>query len=478
MVTCAVDNVAIPIDEAIELWTNIWIKKEYDGDYFICGDCDGVYHHDDQWSVSRWHETRLVCESCRNDNYFQCHCCNERYHDDYANTVEDYGKVCDYCRESWDFFTCNNCWCGFHIDYSNTIWNNIYCNGCYSNNEDDDSESEPKDGIIEKTSVVDITNLPEQVPYNIPEDVQEFLSDFYDENKCDFDTLYKYKDIDESSFISHDNEQAKVLVKQWIWCWHWNLSYIYNYETRLNQYKDILSSKWVDVTYEYIDVMWKKKTRVESIMSIWEKFKRTLGDDFSQTKPDKKDFGAEWFTVRISNDNDHKLRLAEANDVAFSSCQIKCNRKTYSRWIHDWFLNWCNIPVSIMQWDNLLWRQLCRLMLDEEWNEYLFLDRLYTNSSLSDVKAKLYVEIAKRLNKTRDLAIPRYSEHDNYSVYDRLRWSFNFENWKSLRTPSRKMNFIRRWYYHDSKTRTYENDNRIYDKIYRDNCYIIKKATD
>jgi hypothetical protein len=43
-------------------------------------------------------------------------------------------------------------------------------------------------------------------------------------------------------------------------------------------------------------------------------------------EPDKKDYVKTGFDLVLSNDLDHKIKLADANDYVFSSCQNKSNR--------------------------------------------------------------------------------------------------------------------------------------------------------
>ena len=74
--------------------------------------------------------------------------------------------------------------------------------------------------MIEKTSSPNVNHLTEQVAYDTPEEVKEFLANFYNMDESDFRYLYKHRDIDESFFITHDNEQAKLMVKQWVGCSH------------------------------------------------------------------------------------------------------------------------------------------------------------------------------------------------------------------------------------------------------------------
>jgi hypothetical protein len=50
----------------------------------------------------------------------------------------------------------------------------------------------------------------------------------------------------------------------------------------------------------------------------------TIAKDYDE--PDKKHYVKTGFDLCLSNDLNHKIKLADANDYVFSSCQNKSNR--------------------------------------------------------------------------------------------------------------------------------------------------------
>ena len=465
MVVCDISQESIPIDQAYVYKTGKYIKKEYEDTYKICDDCGSIYANDDDWIRIGHNQDERVCEDCR-DEYFYCDDCNHYYHNDESYSIYDGDKyVCDRCYND-SYWSCSDCGCNVHNDdlyERNWDW---YCESCLDNHPADDDDCEEKDWLImggDKDY-----ELPKQTAYEAPTEVLSFINNFYDDWRSKF-TLYKRKDIQASTTVEFDDKASIRLFD-----WRKKASYVS--EQKFLKYANTMAinSSGVNVEYEYVDIMGVKRTRTESIMSVRDYYKKTLGSKFPAPQPDKNTFAKlNWFEITLSNDCKHKVELAEANGREFSSCQTSDNRDWYARGMHDWFTNGCNVPIAIKLQGKIVGRQLCRLMIDKDWKEYMFLDRLYLNSNYSQLKKKLHNDIAKRLRTMYDLAIPNRSEHDS-PVSEYLYDTFHSEwaNWPvSLRQPTRVLEQIKRGYYHDSYTRTYEYNGQVYDKI-RDKNYI------
>ena len=474
MVKCEITWNEIPKRDAVEVdelcWSKRYVHKDYKECWAKCDDCLEIYNAEDEWQEVYWWST--VCQKCLDENYTLCYDCDNYKPSDSCSYYDWVNRVlCDGCVND-NYRECNECWNYYEIGDMHT-WDDdeYYCEECIGWHIDDDNgnwEWEYKDWVIQTTN----TNgdLPKQTPYACPEKLQKRLREFYSSWRDIKDqNLHKRKDVKLEWVVALKSYLALKLFnhrKKW---WNMSLSSIYYNAFKYNKTEPV-ACDWVQITYSYVDIMGKKKERTESIMSIYEYYKKMCWDKFDRLKPNKDEFIKESFNVVLDNNLDHKLALACENDNAFHSCQTSDNVDCYSRGMRDWFNNDCNIPIAIMVWKKIVGRQLCRLMIDWKWNEYLFLDRLYLNDRYWDYKKFLYVEIAKRLRKHFALAIPTHSQHDK-PISDYLYDDFNKDrnqDWVSLRQPLRWYLDIHRWYYHDSFTQTRETGWMLYDKIAKD----------
>ena len=462
-VLCEITWDTIAIDEAVDIWDWKFVKKEFEATRKRCADCWKVFDESnkERKRVRNWD---IVCLQCIDNDYFTCQCCDEFYPNDQKHETHGWDFVCDTCRNE-EYFYCHDCGWLFHNDDSHEYNDDYYCYDCIDRARDEDENLETKDGVIITTKSDE--KLPKQTPYECPENIHKRLKNFYyDLKPIHKQTLRKRKDIKLSSSIQLQSDLSFSLFNRRKWWLDIDIDREYMEAMKYSKTRAI-SYDWVKVKYEFIDIMWKRKEREESIMSIREYYKKLLWDKFTTSKPDKADFTKDTFEVELSNDLDHKMKLAEENDDAFHSCQTPENVNNYSKGMRDWFWNGCNIPVAVKSDWKIVGRQLCRLMIDNKWNEFLFLDRLYLNDRYWDSKRKIYVEIAKRLRKHFDLAVPTESRHDKpvaNRLYEDMHNEFK-EATLSLRQPMRWYNDIRRAYYHDSHTLTYEFKWMIYDKI-------------
>ena len=466
MVVCEISWDEIPINEAIDCWDNRYIKNSYLDRRAECDICKKIYCTDNEWTEVVWWE--IVCNVCRDEEYFECVDCWDLYPNDNRVEISNWDVVCQDCADH-DYSRCYGCDELFHNDDLYSHWWNLYCEDCESDLDEDDAS------IVSWriTTTVSDEKLPEQKPYEAPTEIQQRLEDFYAHLKSVWKfTFYKRKPFEHKTFISLKSDLAYKMfrgLQKWVYS---DITSIY-YNTFKYAKATIMDSVWVQIRYEYTDLMWKRKLRTESIFTVRNYYKKLLWDKFTMPKPNKNDFTKDCFDIEMSNEGMHKLALAKANNKAFCSCQNSNNVHDYAKGLRDWFNNDCNIPIAIKKDWNIVGRQLIRLFIDKNWKEYIFLDRLYLSDDYWNYKKILYVEIAKRLRTMYDLAVPTHSEHDN-SVKDYLDWEFHekfITNDISLRQPTRWYWEINRAYYNDSWTMTYSYNGKLYDKI-KDNRYI------
>lgn len=472
-VYCEIDKVEIPLSEAVEIWWK-YVNVKYEDDAVKCDCCEAIWLNNDYTNVEWWN--KMVCKSCLDESYFRCNHCHEYIHNDESIYVENLGSVCNDCvNNSSDFGYCERCENYFHNDDMATSRRCSWCS-----NDDDDDDVEEKDWKIAWSS--NWKWLPTQEFYDCPQWVKDFLYDLY--GYTPNIKLSKYRDINLSHEIDFKNKLAE---RMFIWRQEWKEIRNTN-ETRTisdtNKYSSLsvkcIDSDWVNVTYEYIDNLWYKKVKTESIYSVHDYYKKIYWKNMLDNEIDKNKFCETKFDLVLSNDIDHKIKLALANWYAFSSCQTEEYINSYAKWIWDWFNNWCNIPISLKVNWNIVGRMLTRLFIDKDNKEYLFMDRLYLNDMYSQQRKELYYKIALRLKEYFRVIVPRYSAHDT-SVYwvlsdylpDENKLKF-IDGESSLRQPLRYLWSIYRWYYHDSRSTTHEYDGKIYDYIYYRNFYILE----
>ena len=74
-------------------------------DYCYCECCNEYYHSDDVVVI----HDEYYCEYHARRNFTLCEDCNEWHDNNDCTEVENYGIVCDSCRESSDYFYCDHC---------------------------------------------------------------------------------------------------------------------------------------------------------------------------------------------------------------------------------------------------------------------------------------------------------------------------------------------------------------------------------
>lgn len=116
-------------DDAIETHDGDVICEDCkDNDYFTCEDCGEIYPCDD----SHWIEDKekCVCDSCL-ENYYECEACHKYFSRDGVYETYNENYVCDKCYD-YDYRTCEDCGLAMHYDdsYYNEIDECNYCPNC------------------------------------------------------------------------------------------------------------------------------------------------------------------------------------------------------------------------------------------------------------------------------------------------------------------------------------------------------------
>lgn len=238
------------------------------------------------------------------------------------------------------------------------------------------------------------------------------------------------------------------------------------------------------VYFEYIDSLWNKKERKESVL-LFKKYildEPTLKQWCKSYENDIENItnGSEIkFDYVITNNINDKLAVYKMNSK-WNSCQARnewVSPRNYARWLYDFFNNWCIAPLIIYQWWEIVWRSAFRIFFDEDGKRYINLERIFWHwhliNNLTDF-CRVITENLIKLNETLTIS-EQFSVTNTYKInpwFDSLKQSsnFNLERVKYiLRQPKRiKHESINYWYYQDSKIHTVcsnEDNKYMYDCI-------------
>lgn len=438
-----------------EKWYVEWLgsicESCYDnGWYSYCADCDSLFA--DDFTTYLENLERTVCNDCLREHYKQCADCEERWRRDDMSCTHRDCRICEGCYSD-NYFCCDDCWEIFHND---DYGEDGYCRHCF--NWGDSLEWdwwEEKDGHITSLSATDTSSnyLPLLIKETPAAKIWDYLEDFYGISEGQADRLPFNKRVDFNYTGNIELDSSDRLLKY--------LQDSMNYtDSKYRKYKR-RQVEWVDklmINFSYMDITWRRRQRQESFMKYHEAFHKEYPNKLSELNHNE--LTSSWFDIRMTNDIDVKIALCKAND-SFGSCQIKCNRSGYAKWLRDFICDWAKVPIAIYKDNKIVWRQLVRYMLDKNGHEYLVLDRIYTTHSYGSYKKRMYREVYDRLLKTVGdkymIAVPTNSCHDD-SVRNYVNGNgpsisrYNTE--ETLRAPKRQRWRINSAYYHDSKTKT------------------------
>ncbi len=100
----------------------------------ICSDCSERFDSD---SEGTYIGDNIICQSCLDNNYFYCDCCNEWHHnDDNCIEIEKDGFnicVCQDCADN-EYYQCTECGNYHDSDLNYEVDCDNYCNDCYHGN--------------------------------------------------------------------------------------------------------------------------------------------------------------------------------------------------------------------------------------------------------------------------------------------------------------------------------------------------------
>lgn len=140
---CAVEHGWRRCDECGE-----WIREDagyttYDGDficedcyqsgnYFCCEKCGEIFSYDDAVTVDcGYRDEMVVCESCAEDNYYQCDDCGNWFSDHRIRQDSFDNCICDECYDR-RWYTCDSCGRLVNTDDVHVSRNgSAYCDDCY-----------------------------------------------------------------------------------------------------------------------------------------------------------------------------------------------------------------------------------------------------------------------------------------------------------------------------------------------------------
>ena len=129
VITCADCGDYVLKDDVIETHDGDLICESCkENDYFTCEDCGEVYHLDDSYWIKN--KGKYVCEKCL-DRYYECENCHSLFSRDGVYETYDEHWVCDECFDN-SYRSCENCGRAVHDDdyYYNERNGCDYCPDC------------------------------------------------------------------------------------------------------------------------------------------------------------------------------------------------------------------------------------------------------------------------------------------------------------------------------------------------------------
>lgn len=302
---------------------------------------------------------------------------------------------------------------------------------------------------------------------SIPKSIQKYLEERYESNNCKFNFLNKYENIDYSGTVTiKDEKNADAYINLY------NIvrdTYWFNQFNKYRNY-DLIGIDGKFATYDYIDTLWNKKTKKESLL-VFKKYvleHPCLVQLCKNYKSLINDITVDWkiqFTYKITNNVNDKLKVVHMNSQR-NSCQWKkdwVREWMYARWLYDFFNNGCIAPLIIYHEWKIVWRSAFRIFYDKDWKRYINLERIFWHWHLIDNLRAFCCELTKdlyRLNETLTLS-EKFSITNTYKRnprFDALKecWDFELTRCKDiLRQPKRLRHpDIKQWYYQDSLIHT------------------------
>ena len=282
---------------------------------------------------------------------------------------------------------------------------------------------------------------------------KKLLEKFYRHWKK-FSHYYTREPVDISGEVTYYNYNIVTKIYEKLDAIRYNFKQDVEEAVKISKYYNYYL-KWLDenwlVKWQFIDLMWNVRERSESINKFFQ-------DVWMQS--DNSNMFCK-FKYRLSSDINHKIDAFKLNERVWS-CQKSGNCDSYARWAYDAITNWCNCPLLIYTTDDKpIARITTRIMYDEQWQEYILIDRIYHSWEFSDLimKWEIYKAIVKDLkNQWYKVIASPYSAHDR-STYAYLNSLWMKEEWvvRDLCQPLRWLVWSF-WYYCDWWTEVLKGD--------------------
>lgn len=125
-------------DEYYETYDgNIICESCRNDNYFYCEDCEQLHHNDECYETR---DGRFICDRCYSDNYFTCNDCGDVCYSEDSVYIEDRDYyVCEDCATD-NYYMCADCGHYYSRDSITETDDGYYCSDCYEDNYDEEDE--------------------------------------------------------------------------------------------------------------------------------------------------------------------------------------------------------------------------------------------------------------------------------------------------------------------------------------------------
>lgn len=382
-------------------------------DEHMCEECAQKWLYEHNIAIFKWEYYNV-----RHPDIMRCDCCDNFIHRDMYRAQQWYCLKCVVQRYNLpEYFYCSQCGV-YHIDWV-CNWNlsdttlAVNWRLSFSVRNDNGNWNARGEATDNNTYVKSIWQF--QTERELPETISKMLWQFYHWSKT-FKHYYTWEPIDIKGTVKYSNVQALQNIMDNLERERRQLSTIVNRGWKLSRYHNY-KLQWIDdnwlVKWKYIDTFGNVRERSESINKFFEEFKIEKSNDQMAWE----------FEYRLSSDLMHKVNAFNLNEEVHS-CQKSGNSDSYARWAYDAITNGCNCPILLFNpgKDKPFARITTRIMYDNQWQEYILIDRLYHSWQFSDqvMKWEVYKGIVNDLKaKWYKVIASNYSAHDN-STYSYL----------------------------------------------------------
>lgn len=269
---------------------------------------------------------------------------------------------------------------------------------------------------------------------SMPKNLKEHLLEFYKDSQSSLSQIKKLNHINKYNLPTksynltvknnhYKNEFKRMYIeltqRSWIHCTN---------ET-ICRYSGAQDIDFGDdyITYKVYDQLWNIKTVKESYETFYKYYKKICTQECWSRIP----------LPKISKDLDLKIVLTNSITKKLDSiklnkplgvCQNQSNTSlwSYASWYFDYFINWAMYIITIYLNKRMIGRSASRIVYDESWKKYLFVERIYTLDSVSqqrtDIIWWLFKELSKHYNVLTSNIITVWRENDYEFILKNLDW--------------------------------------------------------